>query len=209
MIFSFERFVRGQSHLRRFLKNNGLNSRWAHRFWYHLDGLKINRCLLAGLLITTVICCAGCISTYIAGSDTSPDAQYVIYGHIRGAGGHAYIDDTWKTVFITLETKGTQRPTIVTNYQDGVIVSEEVVAVSGKPGKLLLKKSYLVRGSDVCWNAVWGKDDSVTVSLYDYGPGVYWEDGRKKGAAKREIRTLQYVLDSKRGRFVEFSSGSP
>lgn len=150
-----------------------------------------------------MVCCSGCMSTYIAGSDVSLDGKYVIYGHIRGAGGHAYTDLTGKTVFITIETKGTQILQIKTNYQNGVIASEKAVAVSGKPGKPLLKKKYHVRGSDVGWGDVWEKGDNVTVFLYDYGPGVYWEDARKNGIPERRIRTLHYELDSKSGRFVE------
>jgi len=170
------------------------------------ERLNIMHCLFTSLLISTVVCCTGCISTYTAGFDESPDGKYLVCGHIRGAGGRAYIDNTKKTVFITIEAKGTQRPTIVTNYQNGAIVSESVVAVNGKADKPLLEKKYRIRGSDVCWNATWGKDDNVTVFLYDYGPSVYWEDARKNGTPKREIRNLHYELDSKSGRFVEESA---
>ena len=167
--------------------------------------LKIKWCFSVSLIASAVVWCAGCMSTYIAGSDKSPDGRYVVYGHIRGAGGRAYGDQTRKTVFISIETKGSLTPTIVTNYQNGAIISEEVVAVSGTPGKPLLEKKYHIRGADVCWNATWEKNDNVTVSLYDYGPGVYWEDGRKNGTPKREIRTLHYKLDSKSGLYVEQS----
>ena len=169
------------------------------------DRIYIKRCLFTSLLIYAVVCCIGCISTYTAGFNESPDGKYLVCGHIRGAGGRAYSDNTKKTVFITIEAKGTQRPTVVTNYQNGAIVSESVVAVNGKADKPLLEKKYRIRGSDVCWNATWGKDDNVTVFLYDYGPGVYREDARKNGNPKREIRTFYYMLDSKSGRFIEQS----
>jgi hypothetical protein len=155
------------------------------------------------VVISTVVCCIGCISTYTAGSDESPDGAYVVFGHIRGAGGRAYIDNTEKTVFITIEAKGTQKTAVVTNYQNGTVVSESVVAVSGKPGKPLLEKQYLIRGSDVCWDDVWGKDDNVTVFLYDYGPGVSSYDAKKNGTPKRQILTVNYRFDSKTGSFVE------
>jgi hypothetical protein len=170
-----------------------------------MNHFKIKRCLFISLLISTVVCCIGCVSTYMAGSDESPDGKYVVFGHIRGAGGRAYIDDTGKTVFITIETKGTLRPTIVTNYQNCANVSGNVVAVSGESGKPLLEKKYRIRGSDVCWDAAWGKDDDVTVSLYDYGTGVSSYDARKNGTPKREIQTFHYMLDSESGRFVEQS----
>lgn len=160
--------------------------------------------LFTGLLISTVMCCVGCrISTFTGGANDSPDGKYVVYGHIRGAGGRAYIDDTEKTVFITIETKGNQTLTMVTNNQNVVTATETAVAVGGESGKPLLKKKYQVRGADVSWDATWEKNDNVTISLYDYGPGVYWEDARKNGTPKRQIRTLHYVFDLKSGRFVE------
>jgi hypothetical protein len=161
-------------------------------------------CLFVSLLVSALICCTGCrISTFTGGSNESPDGKYVVYGHTRGAGGRAYIDDTKKTVFITIETKGTQRIAILTNYQNGAIASETAVAVSGKPGKPLLEKKSQVRGSDVCWDATWGKGDSLTLFFYDYGPGVSYYAARKNGTRKREIRVFHYVLDAKSGRFVE------
>ena len=169
------------------------------------DRLNIKHRLFTTLLISTVVCCTGCIYTYNAGSEASPDGRYVVCGEVDGAGGRAFIDNTKKTVFITIETRGTQRPTIVTNYQNGAVVSESVVAVNGKAGKPLLEKKYHVYGSDVSWDAIWGKDDNVTLFFYDYGPGVYWEDAKKNGIPKREIRTLHYEFDSKSGRFIEQS----
>ena len=174
-----------------------------------MDYFKIKRCLCVSLLISTVGGCTGCVSIYHAGGDDSPDGRYVIFGHVRGAGGRAFDDETWKTVFITIETNTNEKATIVTNYQNGAIVSETVVAVNGKTEmplqKPLLEKKYHVYGSDVCWDAIWGKDDNITVFLYDYGPGVYWEDARKNGTPKRGIRTLHYVLDSESGRFLDQS----
>ena len=79
--------------------------------------------------------------------------------------------------------------------------------MSGKPGKPLLEQKYRIRGSDMSWEDVWGKDDNVTVSIYDYGPGARSSyDPRKNGTVKREIRTFLYVFDSRSGRFVEESS---
>jgi hypothetical protein len=167
---------------------------------------QIEWCFAVSLIAFATVWWAGCISTYSGGNYESPDGRYVVYGHIRGAGGRAYIDETGKTVFITIETEGTQRPTIVTNFQNGAIVSEAVVAVSGKPGKDLLEKKYHIRGSDVCWDATWEKNDNVTVSLYDYGLGVSFYNARKNGTPKREIQTFHYIFDPESGRFVEESA---
>lgn len=169
----------------------------------NVDYFKIKIRLFTGLLISGVMCCIGCMSTYTAGSEESPDGMYVISVHVRGSGGRAYIDQTKKTVFVSIETIGTQKPTIVTNYQNGAVVSESVVAVSGKPGKVLLEKKYRIRGSDVCWDATWRKGDNVALSFYDYGPGVSYYDAKTNGAPKREICTLHYKLDSKSGQFLE------
>ena len=166
------------------------------------DRLDVKYCLFIGLLIFTTVF-GGCMSTYIDGTDGSPDGKYLVGGHIRGAGGRTYIDETKKTVFITIETKGTQKPTIVTNYQNGTIVSESVVAVNGKPGKPLLERKYHIRGSDIGWNDVWGKDDNLTIFLYDYGPGVLSSEATKRGVPKRIIRVLHYNFDPKSGLFVE------
>jgi hypothetical protein len=163
----------------------------------------LKRCLFVSLLISAVVGCAGCTSTFTAGSDDSPDGRYAVFVHVRGTGGRAYIDDTKKSVFIIIGTKSNQTPTILTNYQNGAIASETVVAVSGKPGKPLLEKKYHIHGSDVCWNDVWGKNDNVTVSLYDYGPSVSSYDAEKNGTPKREIQTLHYRFDSKSGSFIE------
>src|SRR5215469_4634251 len=136
-------------------------------------------CLLVSLLILAAVYCLGCTSTYVGGGDDSPDGKYVATVYVRGAGGHAYLEDTKKTVYVTLGTKDKVRGTVVKNTHNGAITSETFVAVNGTPGKSLLDKKYHIQGSGVRWDASWGKGDELTLSFYDYGPGVYWEDALK------------------------------
>lgn len=155
-------------------------------------------CLFAVLPVAALTLCSGCVSANKTGSHESPDGKYVIYGHVQGASGRAYDAYTAKTVFITVQTRGYEAPTIVTNHQNGASASEEVVTFSGKPGKPVIEKEYRIQGSGVCCDDVWGNDDSsVTVFVYDYGPGVDWEVARNEGFPKRSILTLHYQFDSK------------
>jgi hypothetical protein len=121
----------------------------------------------------------GCMATYKAGSVDSPDGRYLVSGRIRGAYGRAFIDQTKKTVFVTLFAK------------------------SGGKEKLLFQRQYRVQGSDVCWDANWDTDDNLTLVLYDYGLGVSFYDARKNGTPKRHLQTVACRFDSKTGRYVE------
>ncbi|HET7623888.1 MAG TPA: hypothetical protein VFM25_01395 [Verrucomicrobiae bacterium] len=164
------------------------------------------RCLFIGLFISTVAGFSGCTSTYTSGSEESPNRKYVVFVHVRGAGGRPYIDQTRKAVFISIEAESARRSMIVTNYQNGSIISESVVAVSGKTSKPLLQKKYHIRGADVCWDASWQNDKKLNIFVYDYGPGQSSYDARKNGVSKHELRTLYYSFNSNSGRFVEQSN---
>jgi hypothetical protein len=122
------------------------------------------------------------MATYRAGSIASPDGNYLVQGHIRGAYGRAFIDQTAKTAFVTISAQhsGNQKP--------------------------LLRTKYILHGSDVCWNADWDKHDNLTLVFYDYGPGVNFYDARKNGNPERHIRSMTYRFDPTEGRFVEQSA---
>jgi len=143
------------------------------------------------------------MATYKAGNQGSPDGKYLVCGHIRGAYGHAFIDQTAKTVFVAILAgrSGTGTPEIRKESRDGTIV-ETVVKNDGKE-KSLLQRKYRVQGSDVCWDAIWDKDDNLTLVFYDYGTGVSFYDARKNGTPKRQIRTVTYAFDSNTGTFSE------
>ena len=139
------------------------------------------RLCLAAILLSGLIQLLGCTATYTGGSSTSPDGKYRIYGHVRGAYGHAFVDESAKKIWITIaRTDNKETP--------------------------LLERKYRVHGSDVGWTAIWGPPDILTVVFFDYGPGIYWEDARKTGVEKRQIRTVTYRFDSKAASFIEGSA---
>jgi len=119
------------------------------------------------------------MATYNAGSVDSPDGKYLVHGHVRGAYGRAFIDQTEKAIWVT------------------------IFEISGGSEKSLFQRKYRVQGSDVCWDADWDKDDNLTLVFYDYGPGVNFYDARKSGTPKRQICTMRYHFDSKIGSFAE------
>jgi hypothetical protein len=131
------------------------------------------------LLIIALLGLLGCTATYTGGFVSSPDGKYVVYGHVRGAYGRSFIDQTAKTIRM------------------------DIVAKSDGGEKTLLQRKYRIQGSDVCWDAMWDKDDNLTLAFYDYGTGVSFYDARKNGTPKRQIRTVAYFLNSKTGTFAE------
>ena len=68
---------------------------------------------------------------------------------------------------------------------------------------LLFRKEYRVKGSDICLNSTWDKEDNITVVVYDYGRGVDHFDGIAKGAPTNYICSMVFRLDSKTGTFKE------
>lgn len=124
----------------------------------------------------------GCTATYTAGITESPDGRYCIYGHVRGAYGHSFIDQTEKVVDVD-----------ITGRIDG-----------GE--KSLLKKEYRIYGADVGWHATWDEHHNVIVTFFDYGPVNYWSDAKKNGIPKRQIRMVTYRFDSNTVTFAEQSS---
>jgi len=90
---------------------------------------------------------AGCTRTVVGGFSDSPDKKYRVYVRIYGAYGRAFIENTAKKVFITIVENGADE-------------------------KVLLKKGYRLRGSDLGCLPIWDKQHNLTVIVYDYGPGV-------------------------------------
>jgi hypothetical protein len=130
--------------------------------------------LLLGLATTFV----GCSRTVIGGFTDSPDKKYRVYGRVFGALGHAFIDDTVKTVRIT-------------------------IVANDERETLLFRKEYRVKGSDVGYDATWDEHNNLAMVIYDYGPGVQFHGLAKDAPPERHIRTLSYHFDSKAGTFTE------
>lgn len=142
------------------------------------------RCLLySACLLGLVTALLGCCRTEVGGFDDSPDKKYRMFGKVFGAPGRAYVDNTRKTVRISIYT------------------NDEKIT-------LLFRKAYRVKGSDVGWDATWDEHNNIAVVIFDYGPGVLFTGLKKDEPPKRYIRTMVYHLDSTTGTFTEEPAGS-
>ena len=120
----------------------------------------------------------GCSRTVTGGFEDSPDKKFRMYGRVFGALGKAFMDETPKTVRIS----------VVTND------SEE---------RLLFRREIHVKGSDVSWDCIWDKEDNLSVVIFDYGPRVYSEDAQKKGTRSNLLATVSLIRDKQTGTFKE------
>ena len=130
------------------------------------------------LLLSVVTLLLGCSRTVTGGSDDSPDKKFRMYGRVYGALGKAFLDETRKTVRIS----------IVTNDPEET---------------LIFRREIHVKGSDVSWDCTWDKDDNVSVVVFDYGPRVYWEDARKAGRPSNYLASVSLIRDKQTGKFQE------
>jgi hypothetical protein len=130
------------------------------------------------LLFCLVTAFLGCSRTVTGGYTDSPDNKYRLYLRTFGAYGHAFDDNTSKTLRIT-------------------------IVENDNPKVTLFTKDYSIRGSSVSCNSIWDKEDNVTVVAFDYGPGVDRSDGESNGSPTNHIRTLAFRFDPKSGKFTE------
>lgn len=125
----------------------------------------------------------GCSRTVTGGYEDSPDGKYRVWVRTFGAYGHAFTDHTQKIIRLRLvEVVGNR-----TNWQE----------------KPLFTKEYHFKCSDVMMNTSWDKEDNFTAVIYDYPPGVYWEDARKAGSPSNYIATVSLILDKQTGEVHE------
>lgn len=115
--------------------------------------------------------------TYVGGNGPSPDGKYTIWGYVHGVSGHAFSDDTKKTIYIDICS---------TNDEDTNLISHK----------------YHVHGALVGWNAVWDKDDNVQVTFSDYGTNN-WAFSHINGVPLRILQTVFYKRDPTTGKFIE------
>jgi hypothetical protein len=133
---------------------------------------------LTVLLLSGVMPLLGCTRTVTGGFEDSPDKKYRMYGRVYGALGKAFLDETPKTLRIS----------IVTND------SAET---------LIFRKKIRVKGSDVRWDCIWNENEKVTVIVFDYGPGVYWEDARQAGIPSNYLASVSLIRNKRTGKFQE------
>ena len=129
-------------------------------------------------LLSVVTLLVGCSRTVTGGFDDSPDKKHRMYGRVYGALGKAFLDETRKTVRISIVTKD----------------SEET---------LIFRREIHVKGSDVNWHCTWDKDDNVSVVVFDYGPRIYWEDARKAGTPSNYLASVSLIREKQTGKFQE------
>lgn len=139
---------------------------------------QCKRLWLLTIALTATLGFVGCTRTVVGGYTDSPDKKYRVYGRIYGAYGRSFLDNTPKTVRIS------------------------IVTAAGNE-TLLLRKGYRVQGSDVGWDATWNEHHNLTVVFFEYPPGVSRWDLTKKGAPTNHIRTVTYRFDSKAATFTE------
>ena len=139
------------------------------------------RLSLAVVALVATMGFLGCTRTVVGGYIDSPDKKYRVYGKIYGPYGRSFLDNTPKTVRIS------------------------IVTVPGNE-TLLLRKEYRVQGSDVGWDANWDEHHNLTVVFFQYPPGVSRWDLSKKGSPTNHIRTVAYRFDSKAATFTEESA---
>jgi len=156
-----------------------MKSNW-HGRAFRIGFRRLNGWLFS-LLIAATILLTGCRRTVIGGYTDSPGKEYRVYGKIFGAAGHRFSDYTKKSVRITIVAAGVDEHVLFTN-------------------------SYEVTGSDVSWDAKWLDKTNVTISIYDYGPGVGHFDSQANVSGTNHLRTLEIWFDPQKDAFVEGSN---
>jgi hypothetical protein len=139
--------------------------------------MNYSRCLFLFLISFSIIfICGGCMSTYTAGGEPSPDGKFYISESIVGQSGHAFNDQTKKTAYIE-------------------------VCANDEKQKTLFKKKYKFYGASVSGEWDWLANDDFTLRFFDYGPNIDETDGRKRFLPKRDILLVHCYYDSIKGKF--------
>ena len=149
--------------------------------WRNLQlaaAVTTTRSLLSASVLCAVIFVVGCSRTVLGGYTDSPDKKYRVYGRVYGAYGRSFVDNTPKTIRISI-----------------------VAAIGGE--KLLLRKEYRIQGADVGWDATWDEQDNLTLAIFEYPPSISRWDLTKKGAPTNHILGVIYHFDSKTVTFTE------
>jgi hypothetical protein len=153
----------------------------------------------------------GCAAAYNARNDFAPDYRRSVDCYIRGAFGRKYYSDTYKKVVVSISSHGPNDRTLLEQdlkraRASGVSVSHPI---PGLETKLLFKREYGIRGSDLHWRAEWGPHDSLSIVFYDYGRGVALPYSSMEAAPKRLLRSINYSYDPNTGKYSELSSPRP
>ncbi len=120
----------------------------------------------------------GCTRTVLGGYSDSPDKKYRVYGRIYGAYGRSFLENTSKSVRIT-------------------------IVDPAKAEKILLRKQYQIKGSNVGWHALWDEQNNLKIVLFEYPPGVNRWDINQKAVPTNQIRSITFRCDRQMERFIE------
>lgn len=135
---------------------------------------------LSTLCVMGLIFSFGCSRTVTGGFDDSPDKKFRIYGRVYGAPGKAFLDETEKTVRISVVTADANET-------------------------LLFREKIDVKGSDVGWDCTWDKGDNAEIVVFTYGPNVDQADAVKAGTLSNLLATVSLTLDKSTGKFTSRS----
>src|SRR5262245_61375549 len=94
------------------------------------------------LLLGSAMALLGCSRTVIGGFDDSPDKKYRIYGRVYGALRKSFLNETRKTVRLSIVLNDAQET-------------------------LVFRKEIKVKGSDVSWDCTWDTNNNISVVVFD------------------------------------------
>jgi hypothetical protein len=141
--------------------------------------MNLTRCVFLFLIHSLMIfMCGGCMATYSAGGEPSPDKKFYISECIVGQAGHAFDDQTKKTAYIEVYTNDEKQ-------------------------KTLFKKKYKLFGASLSGHWDWSTNGDFTIQFFDYGPNVSKGDGRMYSMPKNNILLVHCHYDPLKGRFFD------
>lgn len=173
-----------------------------------IAGAAKSRCRL--MAIAALSCCMfGCSAAYNARTVNSSDWKYGATCYIRGAMGRSYLSDTKKKIVVSIFALSPDAKAR-SEREEKEALAAGVWRGPGNPGAtvtatdpVLFRKEYSLRASDLEWSSAWGDQDTLSITFYDYGPGVEVPYSSRDVAPKRVLQTLNYRFDSGLGSYKE------
>jgi hypothetical protein len=160
----------------------------------------IERRGLLAVTVTLLLASIGCTAAYNVRTVESPDWKYAASCYVRGAFGRSYVAETKKSVVVQIYALEPHAKELVEKELKEARAAAVWRSNPGAPpiNRRLFESKYSLKASSLEWNAVWGPHDDLSISFYDYGPGVSSEN-----VPKRSLRTISYRFDSGAGTYKE------
>ncbi len=159
--------------------------------------------------LIAVIGLTGCTAAYNTRTVNSPDWKFGATCYVRGAVGRSYLADTKKRIVVSVfalspdakdRNEKEKREALTKGVWTG---PENPGAIVTATNKLLFRKEYWLRGSDLEWSSSWGPEHDLTITFYDFGAGVEVPYSSQNPASKRVLRVLTYQSDPGLGTYHE------